>query len=638
MNSTETSTESIMNDQTMTAIKAGLYSFIFILGVFGNILVVKATKQYLTLQGATNILICNLCVCDIFMLVLGIPVFVIGEHRLIDSFGTSTCKVINPFVIAGLTITVSSLVAIAVERCNVIVNSRRFKLLLTAEKTYFIIAVIDILAIVSAAPLSVIEYKQDNSHCVRAWDRPKNIAYASLVFLFQYAIPLLVMVILYSICWYRIRKKNKTTIKLAKNNRKQSTNLIKERSHSDGDLVSLTDDNPIRIRPVSSEFLSNEIHDFLSGSSNHLSGIVKRQSFHRTSMRRSFSLDSICDPETAEAAKKRHSTCRKSITLDAKLSSYGSEDCEKEDTNALRPQETNLSKRKSFVGSMQRLHSSFQNLVTGTDGKDALTVFALKRVKQTLKTLRMFSFLVTAFAVCLLPHHIVSFMFEDVSETIRFFEILIYINAAVNPWIYAGMNKSYRVAFESFFRRKEHPLKRRRRLNNRRRKISLGSMKAQTDSSKLCWNKFIDCLCYKVSRNRGKYEIGHDPDEEATEALRAEERSERRDTFNGELSSRTSSTGKRLGSTSTRKDSTMSVRKDSRTSRKGTMTSEDGHIPILAPIIIITNYDEEMELQQAIEKAKNINTVAEAATLEGGEGDGEENRFSAIYSFFDGAW
>ena len=639
------------NDHNVIAIKAGLYSFIFIIGIFGNVLVVKATKQYMTLQGATNILICNLCVCDIVMLVLGMPIFVVSEHRLKTSFGTTACKIFNPLAIATITAIVYTLVAIAVERCNVIVNSRRFKVNLTSRRTYYVIAAIDILAVVSSAPLAVIEYKSNSLHCLRVWNSRNNTVYTVILFLFQYVFPLLVMVILYSMCWYRIRKKNKATIKLATNNRRPT--IRARRSQSDGDIISIAsgeyeqeqqNDVSPQARPVSGNFLHNEIKDFLSGSQNHLSGI-KRRSWQRTTiMRRSFSVDSILEnsSESINNKRRRSSQIRKSATYDARLSVSlsGGDDSDNDKDNGV----GNLSRRRSFVGSMQRIHASFTSLIIGTDGQDALTAFAMKRRKQTLKTLRMFSFLVLVFAVCFLPHHVNSFIFEDVPDSLRFMEIFIYISAAINPWIYAGMNKSYRVAFASFFqqrrrngkrnkfrtRRNRERYNRSRSNSSNRRNIFQGSKTFPSGTLE----KFVNWFYYKFSNSKGMYDIepcDYDirecPDELESLNNVVEERDTLADLDTDQFGSpsRKDSTGRRTNSVST----TTTTRKDSRISRGSTSTTEEGHhhhIPVLAPIIIITNYDEELALQRALEKARE--SVV-------GDEDDDEDRFSAIISFND---
>ena len=677
------------DDPFVTAIKAGIYCFIFIIGLFGNVLVVKATKQYMTLQGATNILICNLCICDVVMLVLGLPAFVIGEHRLKDWFGTTACKIINPLAITIITATVYTLVAIAVERYNVIVNSRRFKVNLTSRRTYYAIVIIDFLAIASSVPLAKIDYKSNSVHCVRAWDVRDHSVYTITLFIFQYVFPLVVMVILYGLCWHRIRKKNKATIKLANRNRRTT-----KRSQSDDNILSLASgqdnkqDQPNDIisktRPVSGDFLhnnnNNEINDFLSGSQNHLSG-VRRHSWQRTAvMRRSFSVDSVMldSSESIENDNKnksrRGSGCRKSATYDAQLSVAGmlSGDSENDDES--------LSRRRSFVGSVQRLHASFTSLIIGADGQDALTAFAMKRVKQTLKTLRMFSFLVLVFAVCFLPHHVNSFIFEDVAETIRFMEILIYISAAINPWIYAGMNKSYRVAFAGFFQNQQHRRRNNgrrrnnkfnrqrnravynrngRRLNNHINKFNdkniledtTSTMCSTSDSSLV---KLITWLCYKFSSSKGQYNIepchyesiqavrqtGSDSanPSDKSELLNnnvVEERDtiadlDQLDQFGFSRTDSVNTVGYRANSFN--KVNGITFRKDSKMSRKASNNSTTTtdtvaahhHIPVLAPIIIVTNYDEELALQRALEKAR-----------EEVDGDVDEDRFSAIISFND---
>ena len=643
------------------AIKAGLYSFVFIIGIFGNVLVVKATKQNMSLKGATNILICNLCLCDIVLLLLGIPAYVVSEN----TDRTTACKILNFLTMATITATVYTLVAIAVERCNVIVNSRRFKVILTSRHTYYIISTIDLLAIISSAPLVFIEYNAGNVHCLKAGNENDNLMYTAILIIFQYVFPLIVMVTLYAMCWQKIRRKNKATIKMANNNRRRFHTSRACRSQSDGDIsvasgsgAELENEKEVGVlepRPVSGEFLNKEVHDFMSGSQNHLSGI-KRHSWQRTAIiRRSFSLDSVLADSSNDVSdnRKRSSFCRRSTTCDARLSFTSAN--EGNGTNGeIMTTEKSKSSRRSFVGSVQRIHASFTSLIIGADGHDALTMFAMKRVKQTLKTLRMFSFLMLVFALCFLPHHVTIFVVEDVPDTFSFMELFIYINAALNPWIYAGMNKSYRVAFAGFFRRQQQRrshynhngrLRWRRQPvhvinnwyqdqeNSKRNKI--GNDSTPYRKTVRSFSKFIDWLCFNSSPSKGQYnseQCCEDPSSNDMETL---------DTIGNLFETPTrkrSATGRRTNSVlCTHRIDCKISRKSSTISSQFSSHKEQGHIPTLAPIIIITNYDEELALQQALNEEREALVQRENEDKSGAY-DGEEDRFSVILSFNDEAW
>jgi len=642
-NITTLTSKDVPEDRVLMIVKAALYTFIFVLGVFGNTLVVKATRQYMTLRRATNIFICNLCICDVIIMLLGIPIFIMGDQRLVTIFGVFVCRVVHPLLVAVLSATVFTLVAIAIERCDVIVNSINSRLNLTPQKAIYVVGAIDFVSFVSSMPLAFARPENKSFVCSKDWTRTVKMAYAITLFLVQYFIPLLVMVVLYSICWHRIRKKNSTTITMS---RRQT---IRERSASDGDLLKntsseedccLTEDkgttsrvsdqlNSNGIRSGSNEMLPVAIEpqpDYLSSSRNHLSS-NKRNSINRVNSfyRRSFSADSVYDIRR-DSIRRRSlyikttsaNTCDNNLF--AKEQHTASND--EYDEEGQRKITRFASRRQSFMCSMQRLNRSFTNLVSGADGGvDALTAFQIKRVKQTMKTLKVFTFVLLIFAICLLPHHVVGFMFHNVSHIARFFEILIYINAAVNPWIYAGMNKSYRLAFTDFFRPKRHSQSIQRDYLKKGETSCLDSFNVQKER----WLIFLCRMCGRFLRTRQKQDSFEGDEEEALEALNKENQDAVNDLDSDIFASRKTSSGtRRFGSMS------MSIRKDSKVSRKSS-TSTDDHIPALAPIIIITNYDEEIAIQKAIEDAKT-------RTLSNGSDDADdcdEDRFSAIISFND---
>ena len=632
----------VHEERALVIVKAALYTFIFILGVFGNTLVVKATRQYMTLRRATNIFICNLCMCDVMIMLLGIPIFLMGEHRLVTIFGVYACRVVHPMLIAGLSATVLTLVAIAIERCDMIVNSINSRLSLTPQKAIYVVGAIDFVSFILSVPLAFARLENNNFVCSKDWEPTSKMAYAVALFLVQYFVPLLVMVVLYSICWHQIRKKNRTTITMS---RRQT---IRERSASDGDLLkknsseeecSVIEDTDTTMPtstdqlknngtpPVSNQMLpaGNDTQtDYLSGSQNHLS-CEKSNSVQRVNSfcRRSFSADSVYDLRR-ESMRRRSLYIKPTSANTCDNSLFSKKQNSQSDLHSSQQKITRFSsRRQSFMCSMQRLNQSFTNLVSGADGGvDALTAFQIKRVKQTMKTLRVFTIVLLIFAVCMLPHHIVGFMFHEVSQIARFFEILIYVNAAVNPWIYAGMNKSYRVAFRDFFTPKRHPRKIQRSYLKKRKTSRLDSLQIP----KKHWLLSLAQLCGRFMETRQKQDSFGNDEEEAFEALNSEHRDAVNDLDGDNTGSRKTSNGasrSRFGSLS------MSIRKDSKVSRKSSASTDDP-IPSLAPIIIFTNYDEEMAIQKAIEDAKTC-----VYLQHGGDDCEDEDRFSAIISLND---
>ena len=96
------------------------------------------------------------------------------------------------------------------------------------------------------------------------------------------------------------------------------------------------------------------------------------------------------------------------------------------------------------------------SLVLGANSSDTelLSRASLKRLRQTIRTLKMFTCVVVVFAICMLPNQItwmwIDFHHEDgPSKYVRvFFYYLTYTNSVLNPWIYCGINSKFRKAYK----------------------------------------------------------------------------------------------------------------------------------------------------------------------------------------------
>lgn len=114
--------------------------------------------------------------------------------------------------------------------------------------------------------------------------------------------------------------------------------------------------------------------------------------------------------------------------------------------------EMKLSRLNQLASSARRRIS----VALGTVNQDKMSVASIKRLKQTRRTLKMFSCVVAVFAVCMLPNQItwiwVAFKgvhLNHVTTTIFYF--LTYTNSVLNPWIYGAVNPTFRKAYRSLF-------------------------------------------------------------------------------------------------------------------------------------------------------------------------------------------
>ena len=92
-----------------------------------------------------------------------------------------------------------------------------------------------------------------------------------------------------------------------------------------------------------------------------------------------------------------------------------------------------------------------------TSSAENMCSASIKRMKQTRRTLRMFTCVVVVFALCILPNQItwiwLSFSGAHLSHVLyTVFYFLTYTNSVINPWIYGAVNPSFRKAYRKVFR------------------------------------------------------------------------------------------------------------------------------------------------------------------------------------------
>lgn len=94
--------------------------------------------------------------------------------------------------------------------------------------------------------------------------------------------------------------------------------------------------------------------------------------------------------------------------------------------------------------------------LTTSSSENTCTLASVKRMKQTRRTLRMFTIVVVVFAVCFLPNQItwiwMAFNGAHLSHVLySVFYFLTYTNSVINPWIYGAVNPSFRKAYRKVF-------------------------------------------------------------------------------------------------------------------------------------------------------------------------------------------
>ncbi|XP_062045742.1 neuropeptide Y receptor type 6 [Lepus europaeus] len=217
------------------------YTVVLIMGICGNLsLITIIFKKQREAQNVTNILIANLSLSDILVCVMCIPftaIYTLMDHWI---FGNTMCKLTSYVQSVSISVSIFSLVLIAIERYQLIVNPRGWKP--SASHAYWGIMLIWLFSLLLSIPLLLSYHLTDEpfrnlslpidlySHhvvCVEHWPSKTNqLLYSTSLIMLQYFVPLGFMFICYLkivICLHKrnskIDRKRENESRLTENKR-----------------------------------------------------------------------------------------------------------------------------------------------------------------------------------------------------------------------------------------------------------------------------------------------------------------------------------------------------------------------------------------------------------------------------------
>ncbi|KAF6723611.1 Neuropeptide Y receptor type 1 [Oryzias melastigma] len=195
------------------------YSTVMAVGLIGNSCLVFVIAQHKEMHNVTNILIANLSCSDILMCIICLPVTII--YTLMDHWilGDALCK-LTPFIqCISVTVSIFSLVLIAMERYQLIVHPTGWKPLV--GQSYLAVAVTWIVACLISVPFlsySVLTFPFQNLSipipvteqlvCMEMWPTVQGRrAYTTSLLVFQYFLPLTLILICYLHIYLRLKRR-----------------------------------------------------------------------------------------------------------------------------------------------------------------------------------------------------------------------------------------------------------------------------------------------------------------------------------------------------------------------------------------------------------------------------------------------
>nr|XP_006116080.1 neuropeptide Y receptor type 6-like [Pelodiscus sinensis]XP_014425470.1 neuropeptide Y receptor type 6-like [Pelodiscus sinensis] len=180
------------------------YTIVTVVGLFGNFCLIIIIKRQKEAQNVTNILIANLSLSDVLICIMCIPFTV--AYTLMDYwiFGEAMCKISSFVQSMSVTVSIFSLVLIAVERHQLIVNPRGWKP--NISHAYWGIIFIWGVSLIMSIPFFIFHQLSDEPFinlsyhsdfymnkvvCIEAWPSvAERLVFTTSLLVFQYCFPL----------------------------------------------------------------------------------------------------------------------------------------------------------------------------------------------------------------------------------------------------------------------------------------------------------------------------------------------------------------------------------------------------------------------------------------------------------------
>ncbi|XP_066589469.1 prolactin-releasing peptide receptor-like isoform X2 [Prorops nasuta] len=188
-----------------------LYTSIFILGVFGNVLVCYVVSRKKEMQTVTNLFIANLAVSDILLCVLAVPFTPLYTFLGRWAFGRLMCHLMPYAQAVSVYISSLTLSSIAVDRFLVIIYPIRARM--TVNTCFAVIVAVWIVALLLTLPFGIyIQFQEKNNanFCEENWPTEDfRRVFGAVTSTMQFIVPFLVVTFCYVRVWIRLNDRER---------------------------------------------------------------------------------------------------------------------------------------------------------------------------------------------------------------------------------------------------------------------------------------------------------------------------------------------------------------------------------------------------------------------------------------------
>lgn len=136
----------------MSLIVPILFGIIFILGLFGNALVVLVVASNQQMRNTTNILIINLAMADLLFIIFCVPFTAADYVMRYWPFGEIWCKTVQYLIIVTAYVSVYTLVIMSVDRFLAVVYPVASISIRTERNTYWAISITWVVVLLTCLP------------------------------------------------------------------------------------------------------------------------------------------------------------------------------------------------------------------------------------------------------------------------------------------------------------------------------------------------------------------------------------------------------------------------------------------------------------------------------------------------------
>ncbi|XP_063075912.1 neuropeptide Y receptor type 1 [Engraulis encrasicolus] len=211
------------SNKTLFVIMAIAYCAVALLGVLGNLALVLAIVRQREMHNVTNVLIANLSLSDLLMSLVCLPftfIYTFMDHWV---FGEFLCKLNGLVQCCSITVSIFSLVLIAMERHQLILHPRGWRP--TTHHACMGIAAIWTLGLATATPfllfsvvtdIPLVQLPPEMSEqfkgkvvCIEMWPSTGfKLTYTTSMLFLQYITPLLFIFVCYYKIYIRLRRRH----------------------------------------------------------------------------------------------------------------------------------------------------------------------------------------------------------------------------------------------------------------------------------------------------------------------------------------------------------------------------------------------------------------------------------------------